>query len=139
MRQPTDLTLVYAWHSQAMGHVVVYQGKNIAPIAIGDEPQAGWFKTQLVRKGPWVPACIWLDQPTDPRTGELIDPEEYRCEVDGVPQDVDRYWLFLCKQPITESEFQYLTALRRWQRANAPEEFDAAWKPVDHLSSPILD
>lgn len=138
MRQPSDLTLVYAWHAQALGRVVVYQGKNVARIAVNDEPQAGWFKTQFVRKGPWVPARIWLDQPIDPATGELVGPEEYRCEIDGVLQDADRHWLFLCRQPIAESEFQYMTALRRWQRVNAPDEYDCAWRPVVHLSTPVL-
>lgn len=139
MREPTSRDAVYAWHKSAMGERVLYKGDNIARIGVTDEPQAGWFKTELVRKGTLVPARIWLEQPIDEETGELSGDEVMRCEVDGEPRDPDQQWLFLCKRPISEREFAHMTGLRRWQRINAPDEYDAARRPVDHMKTPILE
>jgi len=137
MRQPTAHDLVYAWHTEAMVEVRRV-GRERASLPVHNEPQCGWFGTMLVRKGAWVPARVWLDQPID-EVGELAGDEILRCEVDGRERDAGEQWLFLCQQPISEREFDHMTALRRWQRVNAPYEYSAAWKPVDHLKTPISE
>lgn len=132
MRKPSDLALAFAWHAQACAgrawHVQIHE----------DEPLCGFFKARLARKAPFVPARIWLRQEVDD-AGELTSPEVLLCEIDGVPKDPVAEWTRLCQYPITQTEFEYMTRLRAWQRANAPEEYQAAWRPVDHLKTPILE
>ncbi len=135
MRQPTPQSRLYAWHAAAIagGEGRVYE----------NEVECGWFKTRWCRKGPLIlPARIWMQQPIDPETGELNNPEELCCEVDGERRDPDEQWTFLCRNPIPKNEYDYLAALRRWQRVNAPDEFAAGRRPVDtdyHLSTPIME
>lgn len=92
MRAPTPREQVYAWHSAAL------RGER-PPIHEG-EPHAGWFLTRLQARGAYVPGSIWLEQPTDPETGELTADETYRAEILGQPQDAHDAWLWLAKRPI---------------------------------------
>lgn len=132
MRAPSDTSRLYDWHTQAVAGRAWHYKLN------EDDPLCGWFKARLVKKGPFVPARIWLDQPVD-EDGQLTGPEELRCEIDGLPKDPLEQWTRLCQYAITESEFVYMTRLRAWQRVNEPDEYEAAWRPVDHLSTPILE
>lgn len=132
MRQPSKLQILYDWHRQA-----VTGGAWHIPINESD-PLCGYFKTRLVKDGPFVPARIWMEQPVDD-DGELISPEVLRCEVDGQAKDPVEQWVRLCHNAITHNEFDYMTRCRNWAKANAPEEYEAAWRPVDHLSTPILE
>ena len=123
---------LYAWHTAA-----VAAGETGGPEIHGDEPQCGWFKCRLSKKGCWVPARIWVAQVTD-ADGELTEPAVMHCEVDGDRKDPGERWTWICSNPITLREFEYLTRLRRWQRVNAPHEWDPM-RPVDHLSTPVLE
>lgn len=129
MRAPTPPEIALAWHSARLA------GAELE--TVHEEPHAGWFKRRLVKKGCWVPARIWLEQETD-EAGELIAPERMLCEVDGQRRDPADQWLWLCQEPISEREFNYLTRLRAWQRINAPEEWDPM-VPVDHTKTPIVE
>lgn len=113
MRQPT--LDPYAWHRKALaglGHAYL------------EEPQAGWFKTKLVKHGPWVPARIWLTSFTDEH-GDLIEDEAFWCEVNGSPRDAYWEWHYLCRYPISEDEFHYMLAVQKWAEVNAPSEPEA--------------
>lgn len=138
MREPTAAEVLYAWHTAALQQVTLYKGVNASRIPVTSEPQPGWYRGTLVPKGAWVPARIWMEQEVD-EIGELLAPEVLRCEIDGGVREPDQEWLWLCKQPISFKEFDYMTRLRAWQRVNAPDEYDAARQPVDHLSTPILE
>lgn len=95
MRQPTPFAQLYAWHTAAL--------RGESPQTHEGEPQCGWFKTRLVKGGPWVAVRIWCDRDIDPESGELIGPEVLRCEVDGEPRRPDAIWTFLT--PISRAEF----------------------------------
>lgn len=120
----------YAWHRQA----IAGRGQR-EPIA--DEAQCGWFKRKLVKGGPFVPARIWLVQDVG-EDGELLDDELLQCEVNGQYADPVDQWSYLCGQPITEAEFQYMEATRIWAEQHAPEHPQA--KPrerINLLTTPI--
>jgi hypothetical protein len=104
MRQPTPIANLLKWHRSALA------GKN--PPVHESEPQMGWFKTRMVRQGPYVPARIWVERDICPQTGELIDDERLLCEVDGERRDPDREWIWLSKYPISKTEYEHLIALR---------------------------
>lgn len=106
-----------AWHTNALLGAL---GDEVT--VFGEDPECGWFKTRLVKGGPFVPARIWLHQEIDAETGELVDDERWICEVNGEIADIDRYWSFLSKNPITEAEFNYLTASMKWTAEHAPFE-----------------
>jgi hypothetical protein len=61
-----------------------------------DQPEPAFFKTRLVRKGPWVGSRIYV------RFGMLV------AEINGAPADVDRVWT--SGQEITEDEYLRLVA-----------------------------
>lgn len=87
-----------------------------APRSI-DDPQPGYFKLRLVRKGPWLPARIRHEPMADPTTGEPLDRSYlWYAEIDGqlhAPPDRDparagvfRIWLF--GKRITEEDYSKL-------------------------------
>lgn len=118
IRRPTPENDRYGWHRQALADAALHLELSIS----GDEPQCGWYKTRLAKGGPWVPARIWMYQPTDAETGELDGDETLQCEIDGRWADAGDKWIWLCQHPITEAEFNYLTAARQWAQENAPDE-----------------
>lgn len=129
MRQPTPIDDQLAWWRYAMSGF----RKVIATI---NEPHCGWFKRRLVHGGPFVPARIWLEQIVDPETGELIADEVMLCEVDGVRRDPVEQWARLWTEPITEAQFNYMTATRNWAAWHSPT--DPAAKPRERLN-PLTD
>lgn len=131
-RLPTPRAALYAWHTNAMLGILGDDHPHI-----GEEPQCGWFKRRLVKGGVYVPARIWLYQPTDPETGELVADELLQCEVDGRYADPHREWSWLCGKPITEAEFKYLTALRTYADGHAQSEpYASPNQPVNWLAVP---
>lgn len=127
MRQPTSPEAALAWWRAALA------GK--APQITG-EPQCGFFRRKLVKDGPFVPARIWLHQELDVEARELMGDEELRCEVDGRAADAEDQWSWVAGQPITEEEFNYLTARRSYADAHAPDDaFAKPTKAVDWLST----
>lgn len=127
MRTPTPLAEALAWHTAAMaGH---------EPDTT-EEPRCGWFKRKLVKHGPLVPARIWLDQEID-EAGELLADERLLCEVNGQWAGADDQWPWLCGNPISNAEFDYLTASIAWSAEHAPHEPRAnPRRAVDWLAVP---
>jgi hypothetical protein len=115
-----------AWHSNAML-------KDLAsePIEYSEFPECGWFKVQMVRRGPYVPARIWLHQEVDPETGELACDERFVCEVNSQEKDVAWWWSKMCRHPISQAEFNYLIAKREWAEEHSPHE------PAVNPSQPV--
>lgn len=130
MREPTPSAVAFAWHANAL--LGVYGDE----CQIHDEePQVGYFKRRLVRGGVYVPAKIWLDQEIDPDTGELLADERLQCEVAGEWRDPHEEWPRLCGHPISEADFNYLTALRQhcaWHEPDQP--FANPKRPIDWLA-----
>lgn len=106
------------------------------PQAFTDEPHCGWFKRRLVKGGPFVPARIWTYQPTDDE-GDLVGDEVMQCEVNGAYADPVEAWSWICGNPITEADFNYLTAALKWSAEHAPDEPMANVKQkIDWLKVP---
>ena len=133
MSKPTPLDRVYAWHANAM-----LGAMGEAETVFNEDPQCGWFKRSLVKDGPLVPARIWLEQPVDDETGDLIGDEVLRCEVNGREADPIAQWSWLCGKPIARSEFDYMMARRQFSQEWAPHEPAAnPYQPVDWRKVPI--
>jgi hypothetical protein len=131
MSRPTPREELYRWHSNAMLGVL----GDDPPIT--DDPQCGWFQRPLVKGGVMVPARIWMHQPVDEETGDLVGDETLQCEVDGRYADPNAQWTWLAGAPISEAEFNYLTAKRQWSEDYAPHEpYANPRQPVDWLAVP---
>ena len=133
MRVPTPHAVAFAWHSDALAGVY---GDEAAMHP--DDPQCGFFKRRLVRGGVYVPARIWLVSETDIGTGELLSDEILQCEVDGQRADPLDQWSYLASNPITEAEFNYMTALREHAVRHEPDHpMSNPRKAVDWLRAPL--
>lgn len=107
---------------------------------IPDDPQCGWFKRKLAKGAVFVPARIWLEQEVDD-AGELLG-AELCCEVNGETAEPFEQWSYVCGNPISQSEFEYLTARNRWAAWYAPGDPAAnPRRPIDwamKLPAPIF-
>jgi hypothetical protein len=109
MRTPTTPAAKWAWWEAAVN--------GEAPPTYDDEPQVGFYAVRRFRygewaRGPFVPARIWIEPgEVDPETGELLSDERLCAEIDGKPADPWRYWTWLARRPIPQSEFEWLKAL----------------------------
>lgn len=106
MRRPTPVAKIYAWHRAAIA--------GMRPATHEEEVQCGWFRTRLVRNGPWVPARIWLHREIDIATGELTCDEVHRGEIDGREYDALYVWSRVSGKPISKAQWE---ALRETQVA----------------------
>lgn len=89
-----------------------------------DEPRPGFYRTRLVRGGPWVGVQIFWQWPTDPHTGEQLDRSPSLVAlVNGEPRNVDETWVVSAKHPIAEAEYH---ALRKqaMEGLNVAEKLD---------------
>lgn len=76
-----------------------------------DEPRVGFYRTRLVRGGPWVGVQIFWQWPTDPHTGEPLDRSPTMLAlVNGEPRELFDTWVVSAKNPITEAEYHELRA-----------------------------
>lgn len=93
MRRPTADQ--YAWHRSALA------GEKPA---VTFEPQPGWF-LRKDESGFMTPCSIWLEQPIDETTDELLGDEELCCECGGVSCDPTEAWSWLAKRPVSKDEY----------------------------------
>lgn len=89
---------------------------------INEFPQAGFFRTRMVKGGPLVPCRIWLIETFDPETGDLMADTECKAEVNGKEEDAYRIWSYCADKPITEAEYRFMRSEAAWAKANAPSE-----------------
>ena len=135
LRFPTPKGKLFAWHTNAL--LGIY-GDEIT--VFNEEPECGFFKTRMVKGGPFVPARIWMVQPVD-ESGELIADEVMQAEINGKFATPERVWQQACGNSISEQEWRYLPATITWAIEFAPDEPQANLKkPVDwfRASPPIL-
>lgn len=89
-------------------------GEN--PEVYENEPQTGYYALRKFdysawRNGPFIPARIWWEPGLiDPETGELLTDERCRAEIDGKEVNPWSSWTWIARRPITEAEWQWLTA-----------------------------
>jgi hypothetical protein len=117
----------------------------IGPVT--DTPQAGLYKTRLVRGGPVVAVRIWHGLPLidgeaqdrapqwcveiDGRTEriERDDDAGYRC---SVPLDPMSVWPRCAAHVIDDAEYQFLLRRRAWAHEHAPDHpLTRPRRPVD--------
>jgi hypothetical protein len=127
MRSPTTPDKVFGFFWRALAG----EQQDV----IESEPQAGWYQLRRVKRGPWLPVKIWLVQEAGD-DGELLAPEVLKATLDGDEIDPRDVWQWCCTHPIASHHFDYLTALRAWQRINEPDRWDP-FKPVDMTETPI--
>jgi hypothetical protein len=131
MTRPTPEAELYRWHRNALLGVLADE-----PATFNEDPECGWFKRRLVKGGPWVPAKIWMVQPVD-EAGDLVADETLQAEVNGTWADPETVWSWICGNPITEQEFNYLTATLQWSADHAPDEPMAnVYQKIDWLKVP---
>jgi hypothetical protein len=128
-------------------------------------PDAAYFMLRATRRGPLVPARIWLcdHDPADetnkldrgrlsvyPRAdiaGEEVDPERFIEErlcsaTDWSPAQSPSHWRYA--QPIDEAEYRFQIAHRAWAAQHRPEHptvrprqvVDAAQMPLPVFGTP---
>lgn len=116
MRRPSTSAQLYAWHRAALA--------GLNPARHDGIPEAGWYRTRLVKGGPFVPVEIRILREICPETGDLTGPEVFACEVDGIRRNPADVWSYLT--PISRAEFEAL----RERRESIPEMV-ATMVPLD--------
>lgn len=122
IRQPSPAAQLYAWHRAAISGGQPYRHDGIA--------ECGWFKTRLVRGGPWVPVEIRVEREVCPETHELLGPERLICICDGERRNAASLWTYLT--PISREEHKALAA-----RANAIPAMAATMVAIDLTLEPV--
>lgn len=89
--------------------------------AITENPEPGFYKRRLVKGGPFVPVAIWIEEERD-EAGDLMSDQIVKCTVDGRLGDVDSTWSYCAGSPITEAEFDYLSRVSSYAKANDTRE-----------------
>lgn len=103
IRQPSTMAQLYGWHRAAVSG-------DAPPIHEG-EPHCGWYRTRLVKGGPFVPVEIRVEREIDQETGELAGPERLIAIVDGMRRNPESLWTYLT--PVTRDEHAALIERRR--------------------------
>lgn len=103
MRQPTPMSILFAWHRAAIA--------GEAPPMHEGLPEAGWYRTRMVKGGPFVPVEIRVEREIDLETGELAAPERLIATVDGMRRNPEAIWTYLT--PITREEHAALIQRRK--------------------------
>ncbi|WP_339820675.1 hypothetical protein [uncultured Paracoccus sp.] len=101
MRRPTTEPEAYRWWRDTLA--------GLRPARHEDDPQCGFYKTRVVRGGPWVGVAIWLEQDIDPETGELTAPETFAAICNGQnrrPEWIRRNWTYF--RPISADDYDAL-------------------------------
>lgn len=123
MRTPSSLSDLYSWWKSALNDQSTPRHDGF--------PQCGYYKTRLVKQGPWVAVSIFVVREFDSETMELTGPEELRCLVEGLDGgDPSERWPFLT--PITREEHDFLLdqRLRDSRMFDARQRIDLSDKPT---------
>ena len=108
--------------------------------------KAGFYKTRLVKNGPYVPAVIYQSCPVMPcnddvATSEWFSPLErsrpLQALVDGQADDVEKLWVF--GEPIEQLEYDFMMKNAEWCRKYAPKDPIAQpYRSMNYNQIPIL-
>jgi hypothetical protein len=78
------------------------------PVTIRDgEPQPGYYRTKLVKGGPWVPARIWVEREFD-EDGEQVNEDKFRCVIGDAEADPMQKWVWLSGHPISLADYKQM-------------------------------
>lgn len=119
MREPTPDDRLYAWHREALFSPDTPRQDGM--------PEAGWYRMQLVKGGPWVAVEIWCDREIDPDTGELMGPERLIGSANGNPltrDEIEDAWTRM--RPISRDDYGALL-----RRIAATPAMHNPYQPID--------
>lgn len=122
IREPSSAAALLAWWRAALADPSLPRHEG--------EPQAGYYKTRLVRGGPWVPVHLYVEREVCPETGELLGPERIVADCDGKITGAERLWLHLT--PITRADYDALV-----HRATTEPVMAATMVAVDLSATPM--
>jgi 5'-3' exonuclease len=115
--------------------------RNFEPAPLKEiprDPQDGYFKTRLIRGGPWVPARIWRDQEKDFISGIPTGFDVVKCEIDGKPRNPLREWMSIARMPISKEDFDHRVALGGWAKNHDKASSEAnPGKVIDWNKEPL--
>ena len=114
-----------------------------------DRPVEGFYRTRLVKGGPWVAARIFRTCCCTIGGGDMNVIHDWtpdcdrfprlRCEVAGRERDAAEAWPSLLGNPIPESEWRYLRDGAEWDRRFNPVSPHARpTEPIDLNRMPSL-
>jgi hypothetical protein len=98
MRPPTPARQLYRWWNDALA--------GMAPPIHDGMPECGFYKTRIVKGGPWAATEIKIVRDVDLDTGELTAPERFIAICDGERRSAARLWTYLT--PISREEHRAL-------------------------------
>ncbi len=84
---------------------------------IVDQPEVGFYKTRLVKGGPWVPVRIFMGVTPDPDFPEnsMDRPAIIQATIGGEPHsDPIQLWIWCAGDPIDEAEYKWRMADKAW-------------------------
>lgn len=90
-----------------------------------DEPEIGFYKTRLIKGGPWVPVRIFMGVTPDPNFPDnKMDRSPVVQASIGGERHGDPYhlWIWCCGNPIKEPEYNWRMADKEWCGKHAPNE-----------------
>lgn len=92
------------------------------------DPNAGYYKTKLVRGGHWIPVAIWW---SIPKGAEKV-PENERLFAKQGQKIVNPFdiWTRVCTKPITSEKY--------WQMVNGSEDFEARDRDALSKAPPVF-
>lgn len=103
MRQPTPARELFRWWNAALA--------GMDPEIHDGWPECGFYKTRLVRGGPWVAVEIKIERDIDFDTGELTAPERLVAICGGERRRPEGLWTYLT--PISRDEHRALNESRQ--------------------------
>lgn len=103
-----------------------------------EAPVEGFYRMALRSGAAPVGVRIWLGQPKDPVTGDLLDRSlRWQAEVNDDPIDLERVWPRCAREAIDEREYRFLTQRAAWARENAPTSPHAnPTRRIDPMTAP---
>ena len=120
IRQPSSHAHLYGWWNEAL--------KNPDLPRHDGFPEAGFYRMQHVRNGPWVPVRVFVVRELD-CDGELCGPEILMAEVEGKVRRPESIWLRLT--PISREDYAALID----RVARKPSMADPM-KPINLMKEP---
>lgn len=90
------------------------------PVTIRDgEPQPGYYRTKLVRGGPWVPARIWIEREFGD-DGEQVHPDVFKCLIGSTETNALERWAWLSGHPISLADYKQMRGQANQLPTNQP-------------------
>lgn len=103
IRQPTPARDLFRWWNAALA--------GLEPEIHDGFPEVGFYKTRLIKGGPWVAVEIKIERDIDLDTGELTAPERFIAICDGARRNPVNLWTYLT--PISRDEHRALIESRQ--------------------------